>query len=97
MVKINPISEMHKAYGKSFGKVCGHCCNRRNDCGGYCIAFGKEYCTDGWPADAQACELYNKPFLAIRPRRKELGAYLESLKRPLKTVVSEDQGSLFEL
>lgn len=75
-----PLKQMHKEYKEEYAKRCGQCCNYRSAEGGACIAYGVEYC-DGWSVDWRACGLYNIPFTALRPRKMELGEYLDSRKR----------------
>lgn len=88
------LGRMHKEYGKEYGKECGSCCNYRSVGGGCCIAYGEKYCS-GWPEDALACNLYNRPFLAIRPKRNELGLYFELHKRKAAEEKIERQLTLF--
>ena len=82
---------MQKVYGRLIDKTCGRCCNyQRQSRSSYqygCAAYGLQY-TDSWPESAVACQLFNRPFLALEYKHRPLGDLYEG---KAKSVSSDNQ------
>lgn len=99
-VNAQPIAAMHKEYSyyTSGSKTCCGCCNYQKSplhenvmC---CIAFGvDERYNYSWSPSSTACGIYNKPYVTLRPKRRQLIEMIVSKKPVVSDNVPSEQAS----
>jgi hypothetical protein len=91
---------MRKEYGDNFAHQCLNCCNLQKHpyirAAYHCVAFGlSDNYNCIWEPSELACGIFNKPFLALTPKRRPLVEVYGPQKREVVDDHDDQQLSVF--